>query len=571
MKLTFLGATHEVTGSCYYLEACGKKILIDCGMEQGPDLYENEPLPVAAGEIDMVLLTHAHMDHSGNIPLLYRQGFRGQVFSTVGTAALCRIMLMDAAHIQEFEAEWKNRKNQRAGKELVEPLYTQEDAEGAIGCFVGVEYETERYIAEGICLKFIDAGHLLGSSSIELTISEAVGGMSTEVISRKLIFSGDIGNTDQPLISNPVYPVEADYVIMESTYGDRLHERPERSDYALALAEVIQRTFDRGGNVVIPSFAVGRTQEILYFIREIKQRGLVHGHDGFQVWVDSPLANEATNIFLQRMYSDFDKEAKALLEEGINPIGFEGLKTSVSAEDSKAINDMPEPKVILSASGMCDAGRIKHHLKHNLWRPESTVLFVGYQAVGTPGRAILEGADNIKLFGEEIEIRAEICSLPGVSGHADRDGLLRWISALKTAPKMVFVTHGEDEVTEIFRDLLISDLHLNAYAPFSGTCFDLAAGRFVNETGPVPIQKEERVVLQIEKQDGGSYVRTKGSDRRALKKISSKNKKAAAVFARLVDAGNRLMDVIRKNQGGANKDLGRFTEEINRLCDKWDR
>ena len=608
MKLTFLGATHEVTGSCYYLEACGKKILIDCGMEQGPDLYENEPLPVAAGEIDMVLLTHAHMDHSGNIPLLYKQGFRGQVFSTVGTAALCRIMLMDAAHIQEFEAEWKNRKNQRAGKELVEPLYTQEDAEGAISCFVGVEYETERYIAEGICLKFIDAGHLLGSSSIELTISEAASAafrdasgmkkepwagetadpgsgalqglsldpetaaaLSTEIISRKIVFSGDIGNTDQPLISNPVCLTEADYVVMESTYGDRLHERPERLDYALALAGVIQRTFDRGGNVVIPSFAVGRTQEILYFIREIKQRDLVQGHDGFKVWVDSPLANEATNIFLQRMYSDFDKEAKALLEEGINPIGFEGLKTSVTAEDSKAINDMPDPKVIISASGMCDAGRIKHHLKHNLWRPESTVLFVGYQAVGTPGRAILEGAGDIKLFGEEIEIRAEICSLPGVSGHADRDGLLQWIGALRTKPKMVFVTHGEDEVTEIFRDRLINDLQLNAYAPFSGTRFDLASGRFEKETGPVPIQKEERVVLQIEKLDGGSYVQAKGSERRALKKISSKNKKAAAIFARLVDAGNRLMNVIRKNQGGANKDLGRFTEEINRLCEKWDR
>ena len=297
----------------------------------------------------------------------------------------------------------------------------------------------------------------------------------------------------------------------------------------------------------------------------------MQGHDGFKVWVDSPLANEATNIFLQRMYSDFDKEAKALLEEGINPIGFEGLKTSVTAEDSKAINDMPDPKVIISASGMCDAGRIKHHLKHNLWRPESTVLFVGYQAVGTPGRAILEGAGDIKLFGEEIEIRAEICSLPGVSGHADRDGLLQWIGALRTKPKMVFVTHGEDEVTEIFRDRLINDLQLNAYAPFSGTRFDLASGRFEKETGPVPIQKEERVVLQIEKLDGGSYVQAKGSERRALKKISSKNKKAAAICARLVDAGNRLMNVIRKNQGGANKDLAKFADQINSLSDKWDR
>ena len=564
MKLTFLGATHEVTGSCYYLEACGKKILVDYGMEQGQDLYENAPMPVSASEIDMVLLTHAHMDHSGLLPLLCKEGFQGQIFSTGGTASLCRIMLLDSAHIQEFEAEWKNRKAERAGRPKVEPLYSRIDVENAIKCFVGVEYEQEKIVAEGITVRFVDAGHLLGSSSIEVTITE-------NGVTKKIIFSGDIGNTNQPLISDPVYLKGADYVVMESTYGDRTHERPEHADYAGALADVIQRTFDRGGNVVIPSFAVGRTQEMLYFIRQIKQEGLVQGHDGFQVWVDSPLAIEATNIFRERMHDDFDKEAMELLREGINPIGFDGLKVAVTSDESKAINEDKQPKIIISASGMCDAGRIKHHLKHNLWREESTILFVGYQAVGTPGRSILDGTDSVKLFGEEIEVRAEICQLPGVSGHADDEGLMAWIKAMEEKPKMVFVTHGEDKVTEFFRDRLINELGLNAYAPFSGTRFDLASGTFEVEAEPVPIEKEEAQARQAVRQDGGSQVRpvVKGED--GLKRISSKNKKAIHAYARLTAAGERLLAVIRHNEGGANKDINKLTEEILRLCDKWDR
>ena len=563
MKLTFIGATHEVTGSCYYLEACGKKILIDCGMEQGEDLYENKPIPVPAAEIDMVLLTHAHMDHSGLLPLLYRQGFNGQIFATGGTTALCRIMLLDSAHIQEFEAEWKNRKGERAGREPVEPLYNQKDAEGAISCFVSVDYNDEKYIAEGIRVRFIDAGHLLGASSIEVMITEGD-------ISKKLVFSGDIGNKNQPLIANPTYPKDADYVIMESTYGDRTHDMPADNDYAAALAEVIQRTFDRGGNVVIPSFAVGRTQEMLYFIRDIKQNDMIYGHDGFEVYVDSPLAIEATNIFRERMYSDFNEEAKQLLAEGINPIGFAGLKTAVTSDESRAINDDPSPKVIISASGMCDAGRVKHHLKHNLWKEESTILFVGYQAFGTPGRAILDGAESVRLFGEEIEVRATICQLPGVSGHADNVGLMEWIGAFEKKPDQVFVTHGEDKVTELFRDRLVNELGLKAYAPFSGTVYDLAAGAFEVEAEPIPIEKEDREAIRIARQDGGAVVRKKGSDRGAQGAIP-KNKKAARIYGRLVAAGNRLMSAIRHNEGGTNKDLSRMTEEINRLCDKWDR
>ena len=536
MKLTFLGATHEVTGSCYYLEACGQKILVDCGMEQGPDIFENKPIPANAADIDMVLLTHAHIDHSGKLPLLYKDGFRGQIISTPGTAQLCKIMLMDSANIQIFEAEWKNRKAARAGKPAVEPLYDLNDAQGAISCFVRFDYNEEKIIADGIRIRFTDAGHLLGSASIELWLRE-------DGVEKKLLFSGDIGNINQPLICDPTYPVSADYVVMESTYGDRSHEMPV--DYATELAKVIQRTFDRGGNVVIPSFAVGRTQEMLYFIRKIKEDHMVTGHDGFEVWVDSPLAVEATNIFRERMYSDFDEEAKELLNRGINPIGFAGLKTSVTSEDSKNINFDPKPKVILSASGMCDAGRIKHHLKHNLWRPESTVLFVGYQAVGTLGRALLEGAAHVKLFGEEIEVRAEICRLQGISGHADNNGLLRWISSLESKPEMVFVTHGEDTVCELFKNRLMDQLGLEASAPYSGAVFDLAQGRYLLEAEPIPIKKETA--------------------------MGTVHTKASGIFAKLLEAGQRLMGVIRKNEGGANKDLKKFTEEINKLCDKWER
>lgn len=535
MKLTFLGATHEVTGSCSLLEACGKRILIDCGMEQGPDLYENVEIPVKPSDIDMVLLTHAHIDHSGKLPLLFKNGFRGQIFSTASTADLCDIMLRDSAHIQMFEAEWKNRKGKRAGKEAIQPLYDLDDAAGALSCFVRCEYGKEIRIASGIRIRFVDAGHLLGSSSIEIWISE-------NEVEKKIVFSGDIGNVNQPLIRDPHYLTDADYVVMESTYGDRSHEKPV--DYAISLAEVIQRTFDRGGNVVIPSFAVGRTQEMLYFIRRIKEEGLVAGHDGFEVWVDSPLAVEATNIFREHMWSDFDEEALELIHKGINPIGFAGLKTSVTSDDSRAINEDLRPKVILSASGMCDAGRIKHHLKHNLWRKESTILFVGYQAVGTLGRALIEGAKEVKLFGEDITVQAEICRLPGVSGHADNAGLIRWISAFEQKPSRVFVIHGEDSVCELFSDRLRNELKLDACAPYSGTVFDLAKNQFEVKAAPVRIVKEEKTAPAA---------------------------KVSRIYAKLVAAGQRLIGVIRKNEGGANRDLERFTKEIHDLCDKWDR
>ena len=535
MKITFIGATHEVTGSCYYLEAAGKKFLVDCGMEQGPDYYENKDIPVPPGELDFVLLTHAHMDHSGNLPAIYAKGFKGPVYATEATCNLCDIMLRDSAHIQMFEAEWRNRKAKRQGKPEFVPAYTMEDALGVIRNFVGCPYETGIILGEGLRVKFIDAGHLLGSSSIEVNICEAG-------VEKTIVFSGDIGNKNQPLIKDPAYFRKADYVVMESTYGDRSHG--ERPDYVRLLADVIQETFDRGGNVVIPSFAVGRTQEMLYFIRQIKAEGLIHGHDNFKVFVDSPLANEATNIFGIHKYDCFDDEALELIRKGINPLSFPGLKISVTSEDSKAINFDDDCKVIISASGMCDAGRIKHHLKHNLWRPECTILFVGYQAVGTPGRALLEGTQEIKLFGEPVHVAAKICRMPGISGHADVNGLVDWIKAFEVKPQKVFVTHGEDTVTELFAARLRDEMNYDAYAPFSGTEFDLAEGEFLYEAEGVKIQKPA-----------------------ALQKAS----KAAKVYEKLLALGYRLLSVIRKNEGCANKDLEKFSRDVQSLCDKWDR
>ena len=535
MKITFIGATHEVTGSCYYLEAAGRKFLVDCGMEQGPDYYENKDIPVPPGELDFVLLTHAHMDHSGNLPAIYAKGFKGPVYATEATCNLCDIMLRDSAHIQMFEAEWRNRKAKRQGKPEFVPAYTMEDALGVIRNFVGCPYETGIILGEGLRVKFIDAGHLLGSSSIEVNICEAG-------VEKTIVFSGDIGNKNQPLIKDPAYFRKADYVVMESTYGDRSHG--ERPDYVRLLADVIQETFDRGGNVVIPSFAVGRTQEMLYFIRQIKAEGLIHGHDNFKVFVDSPLANEATNIFGIHKYDCFDDEALELIRKGINPLSFPGLKISVTSEDSKAINFDDDCKVIISASGMCDAGRIKHHLKHNLWREDSTILFVGYQAVGTPGRALLEGTQEIKLFGEPVHVAAKICRMPGISGHADVNGLVDWIKAFEVKPQKVFVTHGEDTVTELFAARLRDEMNYDAYAPFSGTEFDLAEGEFLYEAEGVKIQKPA-----------------------ALQKAS----KAAKVYEKLLALGYRLLSVIRKNEGCANKDLEKFSRDVQSLCDKWDR
>ena len=530
MKLTFLGANHEVTGSCTLLEAAGQRYLIDCGMEQGKDIYENQPIPVAPGEIDGVLATHAHIDHTGLLPLLVRNGFRGKIYATKPTTELCDIMLRDSAHIQEFEAEWKNRKAKRAGDAPVEPMYTVQDAEAAMKLFIGVDYETKVELAPGLEIRFVDVGHLLGSSSIEIWVTE--NGSTT-----KLVFSGDIGNTNQPLIKDPAYITDADYVVMESTYGDRLHG--PKPDYVAELSKILQRTFDRGGNVVIPSFAVGRTQELLYFIREIKEKGLVTGHGNFPVYIDSPLAIEATRIFQNTDEECYDTETRALLDANINPIQFPGLRVSITSDESRMINADPVPKVIISASGMCEAGRIRHHLKHNLWRPECTILFVGYQAVGTLGRTLIDGATTVKLFGETVSVAAHITQLPGVSGHADVNGLLDWAKAV-SGVKMFFINHGDDRSVKAFGERLRSEFGANVYEPYSGAEFDIAAGVITVDAEPVLIPK----------------------------------KKAAAnvseAYGSLTAASDRLAALVRAADGCANADLRKLAEAINKLCDKWE-
>ena len=530
MKLIFVGAAHEVTGSCHYLHACGKHILVDYGMEQGVNLFENCELPVAEAMIDYVLLTHAHVDHSGMLPLLTARGFKGQILTTEATADLCSIMLRDCAHIQMQEAEWKNRKAKRSSGAVIEPLYDMEDADSAIKKIVPCPYDKKIELCEGIQVRFTDIGHLLGSASIEVWATE-------EGQTRKLVFSGDIGNKNQPILRDPVKTKSADYVIMESTYGDRLHST-ERPDYIKELTTVLQETFDRGGNVVIPSFAVGRTQEMLYFFRQIKAEGLVKGHGNFPVYVDSPMAVEATGVFYKNEDGFFDEEAMELVNKGINPLSFPGLRLSITSDESKAINFEDTPKVIISASGMCEAGRIRHHLKHNLWRAESTILFVGYQSVGTLGRMLVEGAQEVKLFGEPIQVRAQIRTLAGISGHADKNGLIEWVQGFEEKPRKVFVVHGEDAVCTSFAACLQVEHGIKAYAPYSGTEFNLLSGKLEYEAQPIPIKK--------------------------------KAKPASGVFARLQAAGQRLLAVIKKNEGGANKDLAKFADQINSLCDKWD-
>ena len=535
MKLEFLGAAHEVTGSCHYLEFADKHVLVDCGMEQGPDLYVNQEIPVNASTIDYVFVTHAHIDHSGLLPMLYNHGFRGQIFTTTATHQLCEIMLKDSAHIQMFEAEWKNRKAKRAGRPEVVPLYDMNDAVGVLGHFVSCDYHSVINVCEGLKVRFVDAGHLLGSSSIEMWISENT---AEGVEERKIVFSGDIGPGNRPLIKDPEYLTSADYVVLESTYGDRTHETPP--DYAVELARVIRDTFTRGGNLVIPAFSVGRTQEMLYFIRRIKMENLLPEFQNFEVYVDSPLAVEATTIFGKNVQDCFDDTALALVQQGINPIGFPGLRMAITSDESKMINFNDKPKVILSASGMCEAGRIRHHLKHNLWRKDSTILFVGYQVPGTLGNMLLNGAKEVKLFGETIEVQAKIENLPGISGHADVNQLTKWVSMFDPKPKRVFIVHGEDKVTEQFAAHIHEELGLEAYAPFSGDAFDLLTGACVAQGSREAVEKKST---------------------RAVNNI----------FARLVAAGERLMTVIRKCEGMPNRELGKFADQINELCNKWER
>lgn len=529
MKLSFFGAAKAVTGSCYCIEIGGAKVLIDCGLQQGRDEQDNNRLRFIASEIDYVIVTHAHIDHSGRIPLLVKNGFRGPVFTTRLTQELLSIMLRDSAHIQESDTQWRNQKGKRAGRSIEEPLYTLQDAEDAIRLIVPHEYGEVFDVTPELKVRFIDAGHLLGSASAELWLRE-------NGIEKKIVFSGDIGNVNQPIIRDPSYISEADYVVMESTYGDRVHERVK--DYTEDLASIIDETFDRGGNVIIPSFAVGRTQELLYAMREMKEKGLVSRHPDFLVYVDSPLANEATKIFSGNLHGYLDEEALEIIKDGDRLFHFPGLELTTSSEESKFLNIDPTPKVIISASGMCEAGRIRHHLKHNLWRRESSIVFVGYQAEGTLGRMLVDGVESVKLFGEQIAVKAVIHTLEGLSSHADRDHLIRWVEHIEPKPEHVFVVHGDNDVTEIFAETL-RRRGFSAHAPLLEEVYDLAENRIVI----AGIEMESR--------------------------SSKERQKLSPAYLDLETVGMDLMALIHQSRGAPNKDLRKMATQLQAFLTKW--
>ena len=477
MKITFLGAAHQVTGSRTLVEwQDGRFFLVDYGMEQGENEFVMADLPVAPSAVEYVFLTHAHIDHSGMLPLLYKRGFRGGIYATAETANLCSIMLADSAHIQESEAAYETKKNLRRSGDVVEPLYTSEDAADTMNLFRPCEYGKTYMIDEGLSVRFTDAGHLLGSSFIEVFLED-------QGQSRKFVFSGDVGNTDQPIINNPQLIDEADYLLIESTYGTRLHESSKSP--IPVLTDILRQTFSRGGSVIIPSFAVGRTQELLYFFREIKQNHLLPEFEAFPVYVDSPLANEATAVFLQCSPDCLDQKTRDIMASGQNPIWFDGLNTITSSDESKALNTDNAPKVIIASGGMCEGGRIRHHLKHHLWDSRNTVLFVGYQGSGTLGRIIFDGAPTVKILGEEIDVRSQIALLSCISGHADRDGLLRWIAGFQKKPSFIFVNHGDDESCRGFAAAVSEHFGMQAEAPYSGSEYDLIQNEWIRITDPV--------------------------------------------------------------------------------------
>ena len=512
----------------------GGSILVDCGMRQGEDAhtdYGEGDFPFIPSDIKALLITHAHIDHTGMVPLLVKRGFNGPIFSTEATAKLCGIMLPDSAHIQEQDAEYQNRKNERAGKPLVEPLYTAQDAENSLRLFKGVRYGSIIQICPGVEARFTDVGHLLGSAAIEVWVTE--GGKKT-----RIVFSGDIGRDDRPIIKDPESPEGADYLVLESTYGDRLHTVSTDDEKEQEFAEILREGIARGGNIVIPAFAVGRTQELLYFIREIKDQKLVKSTPNFPVYIDSPLAKAATTVFCGDLHGYLDEQALELVKDGTHMFTFPNLNLVESSEESKMLNMDTTPKVIISASGMCDAGRIRHHLKHNLWRANSAVVFVGFQSPGTLGRKLLDGAESVKLFGEEIAVKAKVVNFQGLSSHADHDHLIEWIKAFDPKPAHVFVVHGDADVAPAFADELCS-LGFSAHAAKFTESYDLAAGVMLSE----------------------GYI----SERKRTMQAS----RADNLYGKLLAAGEALLELIRRFKGRSNKEITAFTGQITALIDRF--
>ena len=544
MKLYFIGADREVTGSCHVLEVDGRYIMLDCGLEQGRDIYVNEDLPVPASEIAAVLLSHAHIDHAGLLPKLVKDGFHGTIWCTDATRQLSDIMLKDSAHIQEAEVEWANRKAKRSGHKQVQPLYTVKDAEIAMQYFQDVRYGEPFTPVGGVTARFEDGGHILGSAITYLTIQE-------NGETRTLAYTGDLGNVGIPIVNDPSPRETTEYVITESTYGDRLHEKT--ANPVSQLADIMNRTFARGGNVVIPAFAVGRTQEILYFIREALEKNLVENKD-FTVYVDSPLAEEATAIFDDNTFGYYDEEAMQIIRNGGHPLVFPNLRMVIDVEESKLINTVTTPSVIISASGMCTSGRIKHHLKHNLWRPECTVAFAGYQAEDTLGRRLIDGEKDVRIFQEDIHVAAEIVQLQDVSAHADRNGLVHWLTDNPDKPKAVFVVHGDDAVADGYAKLLQSEYGYEASAPYTGYVYDLLAGKYLKTEEPARVVSAEERQEQI-RQDQAREQDTAGQN---------------AYYAELMAKGQKLIRLIEKRKNAKNSELKKFLKELSKLVSRWD-
>ena len=474
MNITFLGATKTVTGSNFLVEGAGKKFLVDCGLFQGQatvEMKNEEDFQFDVNDIDFMLLTHAHIDHSGRIPKLYKDGYRGRIYATKATCDLCAIMLPDSGHIQEMEAEWKNRKKLRKGEKPTEPIYDVSTALMSLELFEPVNYDQLIEIDDDIHVRFNDAGHMLGSAIIEIWIRE-------NGVNKKVVFTGDLGNNDIPLLSEPTMIEDADYLVMESTYGDRHHIRNDEK--AELFIDIVSETIRNGGTVVIPSFAVGRTQEILYELNNLKEQK--HDADFLRkyeilmhtpVYVDSPLAISATEVFKENMEL-FDEDTQRLIRSGDNPLEFPGLRFTRTAQESKELNEDDEASIIISASGMCEVGRIKHHLKHNIWNPKNTILFVGYQAPGTLGRKIVDGAKTVKIFGEEISVNARIEYIEGYSGHADQEGLLNFIYSFVKKPEHIFLVHGEPEGQKVLKQKIVETTEIPVTIPSFGEKYDLS-------------------------------------------------------------------------------------------------
>lgn len=442
IKLRFLGAAQNVTGSRHMLEVNGTRLLVDCGLYQERQFKKRnwEPFDFPASSINAVLLTHAHLDHCGLVPKLVKEGFKGPIYCTAATAEIVRIILFDSARLQEEDAEYKRKRHEREGRKSphsYEPLYTVADVEAAMPLFQRVRYKQPVEIAKGIKATFCEAGHVLGSAVIHVCIKQ-------DGQTRSVLFSGDIGRPDRPILRDPAEVDEADYILVESTYGDRVHR--ERGDIKTEIAEVINATRAAGGNIVVPSFALERSQEMLYYVNELLTEDAI---PHLMVFLDSPMAGAITKVFKHHPEL-FDEEMNEFIQKGESPFAFPGLKFTQTSTESKAINHIRGTAIIIAGSGMCTGGRVKHHLVNNIERPESTIMFVGYQAIGTLGRRIIQGEKQVRILGEKRQVKAKVVQIHGFSAHADRDELLGWLSSLKNHPKKIFVVHGEAESAKAF-------------------------------------------------------------------------------------------------------------------------